>query len=114
MSSAIRLSPQLFEPCRVRGSVLDGVLNVPVSKKILNESRVGSLVGQSKAASVAEHVRMGNEGQGSGQAVRFQKQIDRRSMQRPALLADKETLAGWFHPGAFFQPCADGAELVGS
>jgi hypothetical protein len=79
---AIRLSPQLFKPCRVRGSVLDGVLNVPVSKKILNEPRVGSLVGQSKAASVAEHVRMGNEGQGSGQAVRFQKQIASSTYQR--------------------------------
>ena len=77
MSSAIRLSPQLFEPCRVRGSVLDGVLNVPVSEKILNEPRVGSLIGEGEAASVAQHVRMGNQGQGSGDAVRLQKEIDR-------------------------------------
>ena len=70
-------SPQLFEPCRVRGSVLDGVLNVPVSEKILNEPRVGSLIGEGEAASVAQHVRMGNQGQGSGDAVRLQKEIDR-------------------------------------
>jgi hypothetical protein len=60
--------------------VLDGVLNVPVSKKILNESRVGSLVGQGEAASVAQHVRVGNQGQGGCHAVRLQKQIDCRSV----------------------------------
>jgi hypothetical protein len=30
-------------------------------------------------------------------------------VQRLPLLADKERPAGRFHPGAFFQPCADGA-----
>jgi hypothetical protein len=98
----------------VRGGVLDGVLNIPMPKKILNEPRIRSLVGQGKAASVTQHVRVGNEGQGSDNAVRLQKQIDRRPMQRAALLTDKKALTGWFHPNAFFQPCADGAELVGS
>jgi lysophospholipase L1-like esterase len=38
------------------------VLNIPMSEKILNEPRVRSLIGQGKAASVTQHVRVGNEG----------------------------------------------------
>jgi L-fuconolactonase len=38
------------------------VLNVPVSEVILNEPRIRALVGQSEAASVAQHVRMGEDG----------------------------------------------------
>jgi hypothetical protein len=41
------------------------VLNVPVSEIILNEPRIRALVGQCEAASVAQHVRMGKQGQGS-------------------------------------------------
>jgi hypothetical protein len=33
-------------------------------------------------------------------------------VQRFALLAYKERLSGRFHPGTFFQPCADGPQLV--
>ena len=59
-------TPELLEPCRVCGRVPDGVLNVPVSKIVLNEPRIRALVGQGEAASVAQHVRMGKQGQGSG------------------------------------------------
>ena len=58
--------PQLLEPCRVGGGVLDGVLNIPVSEVILSEPRVCALVGQGEAASVAQHVGMSEQGQGSG------------------------------------------------
>ena len=102
----------MFKPCRVGGRVLDGVLNVPVPEIILNEPRVRALVGQGEAASVAQHVRMGEQGQGSGGAVFSQGQIDGRAVQRLALFTDKERLAGRLHPGAFFQPCADGPQLV--
>ena len=61
--------PELLEPRRVGGRVLDGVLDVPVSEVILNEPRIRALVGQGEAASVAQHVRMGKQGQGSGGAV---------------------------------------------
>jgi hypothetical protein len=44
-------------------------LNVAVSEVILNEPRIRALVGQSEAASVAQHVGMGEQGQGSGGAV---------------------------------------------
>jgi hypothetical protein len=42
------------------------VLNVPVSKIVLNEPRIRALVGKSEAASMVQHVRMGKQGQGSG------------------------------------------------
>ena len=48
--------PQLLEPCRVGGRVLDGVLNIAMSEVILNEPRISALVGQGEAASVAQHV----------------------------------------------------------
>ena len=55
-------SPQFLKSCRISRSVYDGVLNVPVSKKILNEPRVCSLVCQGKATSMAEHVRVRRHG----------------------------------------------------
>jgi hypothetical protein len=42
----------------------------------------------------------------------LQSKVDGGSVQRLALLADKERLAGRLHPGAFLQPCADGPQLV--
>ena len=105
-------APELFKPCRVGRGVPDGVLNVPVSEIVLNEPRIRALVGQGEAASVAQHMRMGKQGQGSGGAVFSQGQVHGGSVQRPPLLTDKERLAGRLHPGAFFQPCADGPQLV--
>ena len=88
------------------------MLNVAVSKIILNEPRVRALVGQGEAASVAQHVRVGEQGQGSGGAVFSQGQVDGGSVQRRPLLTDKERPAGGLHPGAFFQPGANGPQLV--
>ena len=86
--------PQLLEPCRVGGGVLDGVLNIPVSEVILSEPRVCALVGQGEAASMAQHVGMNEQGQGSCGAVFSQEQVNGRAVQRLALLAYKERLAG--------------------
>src|ERR1039457_4703222 len=66
-----RSPPEPFKP----GRVLDGVLNVPVSKIVLNEPRIRALVGQGEAASVAQHMRVGKQGQGSGGAVFLQGQV---------------------------------------
>ena len=52
------------------------VLDVAVSEIILNEPRISTLIGQGKAASVAEHVGMSEQGEGSGGAVRSQEQVD--------------------------------------
>src|SRR5690242_11608031 len=97
-------APKPFEPCRIGCGVPDGVLNVPMPEIILNEPCVCALVGKRKAASVAQHVGMGREGQGGGLAACAKKQIDGRAVQRRALLADKETLAGRLHPGALLEP----------
>jgi hypothetical protein len=94
--------PELFEPRRVGGGVLDGVLDVAMPEVILNEPLIRALVGQGEAASVAEHMRMGAKGQGRRGAVFFQKQIDGRAVQRPPLFAHKERVAGRLHPLTFF------------
>jgi hypothetical protein len=52
------------------------VLNVAVSEVILNEPRIRALIGKSEATSVAQHVGMAKQGQGSCGAVFPQKQID--------------------------------------
>jgi hypothetical protein len=39
---------------RIGGGVADGVLNVPVPERILNEPRVGAPVGKGEAAGMAE------------------------------------------------------------
>ena len=72
------------------------MLNVPVSEVILNEPSIRALIGQGEAASVAQHVGMGEQGQGSGGAVFSQEQVNGRAVQRLALLAYKERLAGRF------------------
>jgi hypothetical protein len=108
----LKLPPQLLEPRRVGGGVPDGVLNVPMPQIILNQSRIGSLVGKGKATGVAQHVGMGREGQGGGLAARIEKQINGRTVQRLALLTNKKRLAGRPHPGSLLEPCADGLELV--
>src|SRR5947207_2913281 len=105
-------SPKSFEPCRISGGISDGVLNVAVAEIILDEPGVGSLVGQGEAASMAQHVGMGREGQGGRLAASVQNQIDGRAVQGPALLTDKKRLAGRLHPGALLEPCADGFEFV--
>jgi hypothetical protein len=45
-----------------------------VSEIILNESGIRALIGQGEAASVAQHVGMDEQGQGSGGAVLSQEQ----------------------------------------
>jgi hypothetical protein len=54
------LPPQPFKPRRIRRGVLYGVLNIPVSKVILNEPRISALVSQGEAARMAQHVGMGD------------------------------------------------------
>jgi hypothetical protein len=45
------------------------VLNIPMPEIILNEPGIASVVGKREAASVAQHVRMGREGEGGGFAI---------------------------------------------
>jgi len=50
------------------------VLIVAVSEVILNEPSICALIGQGEAASVAQHVGMDEQRQGSGGAVFSQEQ----------------------------------------
>jgi len=45
------------------------MLNIAVAKIVLDQPRVGALVGQGKAAGVAEHVRVGFDGQACPSAI---------------------------------------------
>ena len=52
----------------LRKSAPDGVLNIPVPQIALYQPRVCPLVGQSKAARMAQHVRVSLNGQGGGES----------------------------------------------
>jgi len=62
-----------------------------VPQVILNQTSVCALVGKKEAASVAQHVGMGEQGQGSGGAVFSQGQVYGGSVQRLPLLAERQT-----------------------
>src|SRR6266478_6861372 len=51
-----------------------------MSEVILNEPSIRALIGQSEAASVAQHVGMDEQGQGSGGAVFSQEQVNGRAV----------------------------------
>jgi hypothetical protein len=68
-----------------------GVLNVPMTQVILDQPRVGSLVGQGKAARMAQHVRMNGDGEGGQLAVFLQGQVDGRAVQGGALASPPYT-----------------------
>ena len=55
--------PELLEASGVGRGVPDGVLDVAVSEVILNEPCIRALVGKGEAAGVAQHVRMGEQGE---------------------------------------------------
>ena len=74
------LLPEPLEPRRITGGVADRVLNVAMPEIILDEPGVGSLVGQSEAAAVPEHMRVSTQRQGSRGAVFIKQQIDCRTM----------------------------------
>ena len=107
-------SPQSFKSCRVCRRVNDGVPDVPVSQIVLNEPRICPLVGQGEAASVAQHVRMGGQGQPGQLSIFPDRQPGGAPVKRLPVLAHKKRPAGRFHFGALGQPCFDNAQLVGA
>jgi hypothetical protein len=65
---------------------------------------IRALIDQGEAASVAQQVGMREQGAWKRRRCISQEQVNGRAVQRFALLAYKERLAGRFHPGTFFQP----------
>jgi hypothetical protein len=70
--------------------VFDGVLNILVAQVVLKQPRVGTLVGQSKAAGVAQHVRVGLHGQARTPAARTDRNSCRLAAERSTPLADQQ------------------------
>ena len=51
-------SPEIFEPIGCQLRVSNGVLNIPVSKVVLQRASIVAIIGEFVAASMAQHVRM--------------------------------------------------------
>ena len=89
-----------------------GMLNIPMPQIVLNQPRIRALVGQGKAAGMAQHVGMGFDGQACQPAIVADHQPGRLAAERAAPLADKESVGVRLHPGAVGQPCLDRPQLV--
>lgn len=85
-----KLPPKLFKPRRVGGCVSHGVLNVPVSKIVLDQARVRALVGQGEPAGVPQHVRMSGQGKGCHFSIALDRNPGGFTAQRPAPLTHKK------------------------
>ena len=105
------LPPQLFEPRRVGGGVADGVLDVAMAEVVLDQPGVRALVGQGVAAGVAQHVRIGGQGQPGPFAVLADRQPRGLAAQRPASLADEKGVRRRVHRLPLRQPRLDGAHF---
>lgn len=107
------LPPKLFEPCRIGGGVSDRMLNVPVSKIILNQARVCPLIREGEAAGMAKHVGMGGQGKPGHLAIFADRNPGRPAVQGGAALTHKESVGVGFHPGPIGKPSFDSPQLVG-
>jgi hypothetical protein len=84
--------PQSFKPRRIARRVNDGVLNVPVSEVVLNEPRVCHLIRKGKAASVAQHVGLGRQGQLGQLAIAADRKPCRNTAQGASVLTHEESV----------------------
>jgi len=108
----IDLPPQPLKPGRIRRGVSDGMLNVPVSQVILDEPRIRALVGQGEAAGVAEHVRMGDQGQPGPFAIGADQDPHHLATEGAAAIADEKGVGLGFQPGPLFQPDLDDPDFI--
>lgn len=92
MSLNLFLSPQLFKPGRIRRRIDNCVLNVAVPKIVLNKPRVCPLIRQGKTAGMAEHVRMGGEGQAGTLSIVTDRKPRGLAAQWTAPLTDEESI----------------------
>ena len=106
------LPPQPLEPRRVGSGIFDGVLNIPVSQVVLNQPRVGALVGQGKAACMAQHMRVSIHGQACELAIGADRQPGRFTAQGATPFTDKERISLRLHSRPFCQPGFDNLNLI--
>ncbi len=88
--------PKLLEPRRVGGRVLGGVLHVSVSKLILDEPCIRSLIGKSETEGVAQDVGIGAKAHASNGAGSSRGQIEGCTVQWLPLPTDKDVLPDGF------------------
>jgi len=88
------------------------VLNVAVPEIVLNEPGVRALIGESKAAGMAQHVGMNGHRELGLLAVFVQQQVDGRTVQGLVLLTEEERPPWGLHPCPLDQPGLDGADLI--
>lgn len=112
-SFQVLLPPELFKPGWISGGIADGVLNVAVPEVVLNEPRIRALIGEGEAAGMAEHMRMGGQGQTGPLTIAAHGKPDRAAIERPTPFADEEVIPDRLHGGSLFQPCLDEPEFIG-
>ena len=106
------LPPQLLEPCRIGGGVADGVLDVAVAEVVLDQPGVRALVGQGVAAGVAQHVRVGGQGQPGPLAAPAHRQPRGLAAQGAAPLADEKGVRRGLHRLPRLQPRLDRPDFL--
>jgi hypothetical protein len=99
ISQTIRSSPEVFEPARRQLGVSHRVLDVAVAEVSLQRPRIVALVGQRKAARVAQHVRMSRKAQlGLDTSALHHASKACRRERRPALAGEHERRLGILLP----------------
>jgi len=83
-----------------------------MSQVILDQPRIGTLVGQGKAARMAQHVRVRLDGQACAFAIGANRQPGGLPAKRATPFTDKERIGLGFHPRPFRQPGLDHPEFV--
>ncbi len=79
---------------------------------VLDEPGIRALIGQSEAAGMAEHVRMGGQGEPGPFAIAADGGPDGAAIERRAAFADEEGLPRRGHRRPFFQPCLDEPDFI--
>jgi hypothetical protein len=68
-----------------------------VSQVVLNQPRIGALVGEGEAARMAQHMRVRVHGQACAFAIGADRQLGRLPAERATPLTDKERVRLRFH-----------------
>lgn len=108
----VGLPPQPLKPRRIGRRVPDSVLNIAVSKVILNKPRIRPLIDQGEAAGVVQHVRMRLQGQARPLTIGANRQPHGLAVERLAPLAHKKRVGVGLHLRPHRQPGLDGPQFL--
>ena len=88
------------------------MLDIPMPQIVLDEPGIRALIGQSKAAGVAEHVGMGGQGEPGPFAIAADGGPDGAAIERRAALADEEGIPRRSHRRPCLEPRLDEPLLI--